>query len=127
MYLPAGNQVVALDADTGKEIWSHRTVGGSVQTRAVGYWPGDRTNPARVLYTVGTKMFALNAATGNTDPCLARRAWSISKSPGAARPMYIRISSLWATTMASAATALPSIPKLPVVSPEASPDFQTAS
>jgi quinoprotein glucose dehydrogenase len=68
MYLPAGNQVVALDADTGKEIWSHRTVGGNVQTRSVGYWPGDGTNPARVLYTVDTKMFALNAATGNTDP-----------------------------------------------------------
>ncbi|HEY6345767.1 MAG TPA: PQQ-binding-like beta-propeller repeat protein [Bryobacteraceae bacterium] len=68
MYLPAGNQVVALDADTGKEIWSHRTAGGTVQTRAVGYWPGDRSNPARVLYTVGTKMFALNATTGNTDP-----------------------------------------------------------
>src|SRR5215831_7748027 len=68
MYMPAGNQVVALDADTGKEIWSHRTTGGNVQTRSVGYWPGDRTNPARVLYTVGTKMFALNAGTGNTDP-----------------------------------------------------------
>jgi quinoprotein glucose dehydrogenase len=68
MYLPAGNLVVALDAGTGKEIWSHRTVGGRVQTRAVGYWPGDRTNPARILYTVGTKMFALNAATGNIDP-----------------------------------------------------------
>ena len=33
MYVPAGNQVVALDADTGKEIWSHRTSGGNVQTR----------------------------------------------------------------------------------------------
>ena len=68
MYLPAGNKVVALDADTGKEIWSHPTVGGNVQTRSVGYWPGDGTNPARILYTVETKMFALNAATGNTDP-----------------------------------------------------------
>jgi quinoprotein glucose dehydrogenase len=68
MYVPAGNQVVALDADTGKEIWSHPTVGGNVQTRSIGYWPGDGTNPARVLYTVDTKMFALNAATGNTDP-----------------------------------------------------------
>lgn len=68
MYLPAGNKVVALDADTGKEIWSHPTVGGNVQTRSVGYWPGEGTNPARILYTVDTKMYALNAATGNTDP-----------------------------------------------------------
>ena len=68
MYVPAGNQVVALDADTGKEIWTHRTTGGNVATRSIGYWPGDGTNPARVLYTVGTNMFALNAATGATDP-----------------------------------------------------------
>ncbi len=69
MYVPAGNQVVALDADTGKEIWTHRTTGGNVATRGIGYWPGDgANNPARVLYTVGTNMFALNAATGNTDP-----------------------------------------------------------
>lgn len=68
MYVPAGNQVVALDADTGKEIWMHRTEGGNVATRGIGYWPGDGSNPARVLYTVDTKMYALNAATGNTDP-----------------------------------------------------------
>jgi quinoprotein glucose dehydrogenase len=68
MYVPAGNQVVALDADTGKEIWTHRTTGGNVATRGIGYWQGDGTNPARVLYTVGKNMFALNAATGATDP-----------------------------------------------------------
>jgi quinoprotein glucose dehydrogenase len=68
MYVPAGNQVVALDADTGKEIWTHKTTGGNVATRGIGYWPGDGSNPARVLYTVGTNMYALNAATGNTDP-----------------------------------------------------------
>src|SRR5215472_14699133 len=27
MYIPAGRQVVALDADTGKEIWTHPTTG----------------------------------------------------------------------------------------------------
>jgi len=73
MYVPAGNQVVALDADTGKEIWTHRTSfdggrGGNVATRGIGYWPGEGSNPARVLYTIGTNMFALNAATGVTDP-----------------------------------------------------------
>lgn len=68
MYVPAGNQVVALDADTGKEIWTHRTTGGNAATRGIGYWPGDGSNPPRVLYTVGTNMYALNATTGNTDP-----------------------------------------------------------
>ncbi len=55
MYVPAGRQVVALDADTGKEIWTHPATGGNVATRGIGYWPGDGSNPARVLYTVGTK------------------------------------------------------------------------
>ncbi len=68
MYVPAGNQVVALDADTGKEMWAHKTTGGNVATRGIGYWPGDGSNPPRVLYSVGTKMYALNATTGNTDP-----------------------------------------------------------
>jgi quinoprotein glucose dehydrogenase len=68
MYVPAGRQVVALDADTGKEIWTHQTIGGAVATRSIGYWPGDGANPPRVLYSVDTKMYALNANTGNTDP-----------------------------------------------------------
>ena len=69
MYVPAGRQVIALDAETGKEVWTHQTAGGNVATRGIGYWPGDgASNPARVLYTVDTKMYALNAATGNTDP-----------------------------------------------------------
>ncbi|MEP7352536.1 MAG: PQQ-binding-like beta-propeller repeat protein [Acidobacteriota bacterium] len=67
MYVPAGNRVVAIDADTGTQIWSY-TAPGAVQNRAVGYWPGDATNPPRVLFTVGTNMMAVNAKTGALDP-----------------------------------------------------------
>lgn len=84
MYLPAGSRVVALDADTGAEKWSFAvpqpasaTAAGtpasdgrpaapprSASTRGVGYWPGDRSTPARILFMAGNMMFALDAATG---------------------------------------------------------------
>src|SRR4029453_14481420 len=51
MYLPAGNTVVALEADTGKVIWQREFAGGpqagSVSRRGVGYWPGGGTTAAR--------------------------------------------------------------------------------
>ncbi|MBZ5634768.1 MAG: PQQ-binding-like beta-propeller repeat protein [Acidobacteriia bacterium] len=67
MYVPAGPRVVALEADSGKEIWTYNAP-GAVGNRAVGYWPGDGTNPPRVLFTTGRNMMALNANTGVIDP-----------------------------------------------------------
>ena len=70
MYLPAGSRVVALDADTGKELWSHteQRVPGlardTVSTRGVGYWPGDGKNSPRIVVMRGTHMFELDAKTG---------------------------------------------------------------
>jgi glucose dehydrogenase len=67
MYVIAGNRVVALDADTGKELWSYQAP-STIGTRSVGYWPGDGANPARVLFIANTNMMALNAASGKIDP-----------------------------------------------------------
>ncbi len=70
MYFPAGNRVLALDADTGKEKWSFPVpqIEGqpprNASTRGVGYWPGDGSAPARILFMAGSAMFALDAATG---------------------------------------------------------------
>ena len=66
MYLPArGNQVLALDTDTGKEVW-RRVLPKYVSTtaRGVAYWPGDGQTPARILLTAGARLVALDAATG---------------------------------------------------------------
>ena len=66
MYLPArGNQVLALDADTGKEVW--RAVLPKYVTttaRGVAYWPGDGQTAPRILLTAGPRLLALDAATG---------------------------------------------------------------
>ena len=68
MYLPAGNRIVALEPETGKEIWSYESKTGAPSRRGVAYWPGDTNNPPRILSTVGRKMIALNARTGKVDP-----------------------------------------------------------
>ena len=69
MYITAGKRVIALDADSGKEIWVHEAVGqGNPSSRGVAYWPGDGTNPARIVYTQGARMVALVASTGKIDP-----------------------------------------------------------
>ena len=64
MYLPAADRVVALDPDTGSEIWRHPVADGAPSRRGVSYWPGDDATPARIIVTSGTRLLALNAATG---------------------------------------------------------------
>jgi glucose dehydrogenase len=68
MYLPASARVVALDAVTGKEVWSYTMSNGRPSTRGVAYWPGDKQNPPRIIFTSGRNLVALNATTGKIDP-----------------------------------------------------------
>jgi len=68
LYLAAFHYVTALDADTGKEIWRYELKEGTPSKRGVAYWPGDNGNPARIIFTSGSKMIALNASTGIIDP-----------------------------------------------------------
>jgi glucose dehydrogenase len=70
MYFTAGSRIVAVDADSGKEIWSYtverdpKAGPGGVSTRGVGYWPGDAKAPARIMVMAGSRMLALGAADG---------------------------------------------------------------
>jgi glucose dehydrogenase len=71
MYLPGNNTILALDATTGKEIW-HFDV-SPAPTRGVAYWSGDKTNPARIIFsTFNRKMMALDAATGKIVPSFGK-------------------------------------------------------
>jgi quinoprotein glucose dehydrogenase len=79
MYLlSAGNAITALDAATGAQIWQHKIDGDSTG-RGVAFWPGDRSNPERILFTASAlkktpptsdganapaRLMALDAATG---------------------------------------------------------------
>ena len=71
MYVTAGRRVIALDADTGQEVWVHEEPavegagpGGGVSGRGVAYWPGERGKAPRILVTAGTRLLALDARTG---------------------------------------------------------------
>ena len=51
MYLPSGNRVVALEPETGKEIWRYELPEGLASFRGVAYWPGEGSAaPAHPLY-----------------------------------------------------------------------------
>src|SRR5580765_8531850 len=67
MSLPVGNSTVALQAETGKVIWQRDVPGGpqaAVSRRGVGYFPGDRNTPERIIVTAGSKLLSFDAATG---------------------------------------------------------------
>jgi quinoprotein glucose dehydrogenase len=93
MFVSSGPQIVALDAATGKEVWTSRVPGAApapptdaqasappaaagggrrgggppgptASARGVAYWPGDGKLPPRVLYMTGNRLVAIDAATG---------------------------------------------------------------
>ena len=66
MYLPVGNAVVALEAHTGRALWSHPVEGGMVR-RAVTWWAGDGELEPRLFYNTGNTITALDPATGDVD------------------------------------------------------------
>src|SRR5215831_14673910 len=68
LYVPAANRVVALQPESGKEIWAYPVTGGAPSRRGVAYWPGNTSNPPRILFTAGRRLIALNANTGKLDP-----------------------------------------------------------
>ena len=69
MYMPAGRDVVAVDADSGKQIWSYEVVHDQPSTRSVAYWPGDQNDPPRIIFTTyGKRIIELDAATGRVVP-----------------------------------------------------------
>ena len=64
MYFPGRDRVMALEADTGKEIWQTPVTGGAPSRRGVAYWPGEGNMPPRIFVMVGRRLLALEAKTG---------------------------------------------------------------
>ena len=72
MYLPAANRVVALEPETGKEIWQYVVSGGAPSRRGVAYWPGDAAHAPRILFTAAGRLIALDAKTGTLEATFGR-------------------------------------------------------
>ena len=70
MYLttPYG-RVAAIDATSGKEVWSFALPGGGgASSRGLEYWPGEgRTAPQVVFGTGDGRLFSLDARTGKPN------------------------------------------------------------
>jgi glucose dehydrogenase len=65
MYITLQNGgVIALEPETGKELWRFETQVRGRSVRSVAYWPGDADAGARLLYGAGDKLWALDPATG---------------------------------------------------------------
>lgn len=70
MYLPTPyNRIVALQPETGKELWSYDLKTTAASTRGVEYWAGDGLSPASIFFgTTDGRLVALNAVTGKPIP-----------------------------------------------------------
>jgi len=66
MYVLAKNMaLVALDAATGKEIWTHENQGG-IGDRGINYWESADRKDRRLLYVNGGFLTTVDATTGKT-------------------------------------------------------------
>jgi glucose dehydrogenase len=64
MYVQGtGNSIVALDAATGKEIWTHANQ-GAIGARGLNYWESADRSDRRLLYLNAGNLTAINAQTG---------------------------------------------------------------
>jgi quinoprotein glucose dehydrogenase len=64
MYVMGKDAIVALDATTGKEVWSH-PLGGRVTTdRGINYWENKDRSDRRLLFTANGYLQAIDARTG---------------------------------------------------------------
>src|SRR4051794_38652898 len=70
LYAPTvHHSIVALEAETGKEIWKYDLGKAGAPLRGVTYWQGDRETPAQILAgTSDGRLIALNAKTGKLVP-----------------------------------------------------------
>jgi glucose dehydrogenase len=67
MYVLAkNNSVVALNAETGKELWVHENPKGRITTRGINYWESRDRSERRVFYSNNNLLIAIDAVTGES-------------------------------------------------------------
>ena len=112
MYFPVANRIVALDSDTGKELWVYEAPkqpdggpgsgggAGGFSARGLGYWPGDGTLGPRLLVIAGPRLVAIDVKTGKpaegfgTDGSVA-----IDPSYGGTPTIYKNVAIIGAATL----------------------------
>jgi quinoprotein glucose dehydrogenase len=65
MYvLGQSNSIVALEAATGKTIWSHTPEGGGPGTRGINYWESKDQSDRRLIFAAGGTLREIDARSG---------------------------------------------------------------
>ena len=67
MYVAAGKDIVAVEPESGRQIWRFEAP-GVVSRRGVAYWPGDAKTPPRLYTGAGHWLIALDAKSGRLVP-----------------------------------------------------------
>jgi len=62
--LGPANAIVALDAATGRQLWSHAPEGGSPGNRGITYWENADRTDRRLIFAAGGSLRAIDARTG---------------------------------------------------------------
>jgi quinoprotein glucose dehydrogenase len=69
MYVEAkSNSIVALDAATGHEVWTHPTNARSITARGINYWQSKDGADRRLFFCGDNYLNAINARTGESIP-----------------------------------------------------------
>src|SRR5436305_5442725 len=64
-----GQKIVAVEPETGKEIWKFDPQSRARELRGVTYWPGNKQTAPRILFgTSDGRLIALDAKTGKLAP-----------------------------------------------------------
>ena len=72
MYvLGSGNAIVALDAATGKQLWSH-PVEGTPTDRGINYWESKDRSDQRLIFSANSYLQEINLHTGVTIPSFGK-------------------------------------------------------
>ena len=59
MYLAGADHVVALESETGREIWRFAMRSGPPSRRGLAYWPGDDEHSSRIFITSGRQLLEI--------------------------------------------------------------------
>ena len=82
LYMPTPySTVIALDPETGQELWTYKLDHGRASERGVSYWPGDKTTPASIIFgTSDGRLISLNAKTGLSNTAFGKNGIVDAKS-----------------------------------------------
>ena len=85
LYTPTRNRtIVALDPETGKEVWKYTLGRTGAPLRGVTFWAGDQDHPAQILAgTMDGRLLAINAKTGTLVPGFGNEG-AVDLRPGVA-------------------------------------------